>query len=476
MLTKSTINSAFRVADQAFGKQRSIGVIPNSPLAVATKTVLDEFLILNDANLDGRTSTPDGICEMLVEASSSPDMSGRHMHDEAIAQLVSKIGPTVQKEFFLAKSAVVPATNKVIEAFQVQSASINKTPLSDYSIEVLKFTHFWYNTSFQQMVSRYADTPVVQVPVKLLGLEITDENALSFIRTGIPSFDEANAINLNAAEVATTLRRVFGTAANQLAEKLHDCMSLNYGNWMNESVYIFLAAKNLYENIPAGLNIDLADYRTYMSTVLAQSGKIVNAMFDKLDRDRRMKKLVLDFTNFVAVVEDALWQQFCNEGGTPEVLFGSMMSDKNFDYSHLLTNKDSYLAIYERYLTAQQPRQAVKRFDLLKNALIGPLTDAVVELSASEHRAVVERSVFDKINALDAKALDDTYRTVRNIICDTVYPGTQINRILDLYDEVHPLVKSGNPREIAAMTLIFYVTDWLTDQVVIESFTYPAEL
>jgi hypothetical protein len=472
MLSENNIQSSYRIASNAFAMRRTIAPIAESPLALATKTTLTEFQVINDVNLDGRCATANGISEMLKEATNLPDGFGYYIHDQAISELVKTIAPTVQKNFYLAKNAVIPATNKAMLAYQTKDTELQKAGITDYSIEAMKLAPVWSNASFQDMVSRYADVTPQPVYLRALGLDITPDNVMGLISTGIASFDADNIRSFDPGYVSNVLNRVFGKAVD---ETIDTVISVEYAK-MNQAVFVFLAAKNYIDNVPEGLNIDLADYRLYMTTIMAQAGRKICAMFRRIEDNRRRKNFVITVDGTRLIVEEQTWFEFCNNGGDPEVLFGSLLSEKNFDFNHLIQNKDRYHQTYETYLNSQRHKFEGMRYDALRTVLYTSIWDAAMDLWSAENKAIVASQLQSKINALQVSDFTNIYVTIRNLICEVTYPGTDICRILDLYDTCAPQVTSNNPREIAALTLIYYVTDWLTEQVKVESFSYPPEL
>lgn len=489
MLTDVNLKSSYAIASQAFNAKRTIGAVPETPLAAAVAATLNEFRIINDTNLDGRCATPDGIIEMLQEGCSSADAFGQHKHDEIIKDLKDRIAPVVQRTFFIARNAVVPATNKAFDQYRNALAEIEKKAYLPQTIDVFKPSHFWDNPSFQMMVSRYKDANVPSINIKQMGLDINEGNALDYLRTGIADFDERTRASIVPAEAALILAKVFGQPGAPalfgaaLAERLSDVLVVDYTNWMDNSAFIFLAAKNLLENTPENLNMDLNEYREYMTSVLAASGRVANAMFDRIDADRRMKKIVLTSTQESLKVDGPTWFAFCQESGDTETLYGSLMTDRNLGYANLLAKKGEYRRAFENFVNSQTAQWQGKRHAECQDAIFTAIVENIQDLLADEFKnnanASLEqltKELLDRTKALTAAEVTNAYETIRALICGQVYPGTDVLAVLQHYDAAAPLIDSKDPREIAALALRNYVTDWLSDQVLVESFSYPAEL
>lgn len=476
MLSEKTLQSAYALASAAHAQRRMIAPAAETPLAEAVLSTTREFQILNDNNLDGRCATATGIVDMLRECTSVPDAANRYVHDDVIAALVKMIAPAVQRNFYLAKNAVLPAARKAYEDYKAKASAIDAASLSEYHVDVLALASLWDNASFSQMVSRWDGNAPRPIRLKVLNIPISDEKAFDYIKTGVVAFDEAVQASLTQVEVAEALRSVFGS---QPVENLSEAFSLNLMK-INRNAIIFLGAKYFQENIPGGLNINLDEYRAYVAEVMAEAGRMTSQAFAKIGAFRRSRQFVLSVEGTSALVESLNWKQFCSDGGDTEVLFGSMLTDKNFQYDALKANADQYRQAYANYVRANTAKFQSLRLEGLRNALVvtaGEQAAALLSGDLSEEVAQAQIKGIDaEARTLQTSAYDAPFQTLCRLIANAVYPGTDVLKILSIYDSCESQVVSKDPREIAALALIHYVTDWLTEQVVVTTFNHSPEL
>lgn len=478
MLTKSSLNAAYPLAQKLASKGFALRALDQTPLSAVINACMNQRQVLA-AGPKGMDTTECGSAgDQLLEGSRFTDPMGVCEHDEAMKGSVDLIKQAVEFNLNLARNVVNPIVKQVLEETQAYMDGVASAALAPMWIEPYYYKPIWDSPVLIELVSRYGNLPVSDYALRPLGLP-QPASMLEALKTGAGMFDEDIAAFYDACGseyVGGVWNAVFGASA---ATSLTAVLTRRYSAF-DAAILVFLFARRLQEDIPAGVNMDLAEWKAYISGIQAEAGHCVVRALKKRQLDLRVKTLVFEgpvvtvaseAKGAICVVGD-VYDQFIKEGGSPEVLFGAYASGSSVGYNDLLSNKAVLLKNWQRAYALLQSEASFNRF----NGLVGGLRSAVTNAinNADEDILVVERSVLherlkERLTHVKQKDLEDLYYVARKTVCRVMFPHTDAEQILLAIDASAAAHPELDIREAALLATIDFVSIWLAKLFTVES-------
>ncbi len=170
-------------------------------------------------------------------------------------------------------------------------------------------------------------------------------------------------------------------------------------------------------------------------------------------------------------VNGDIYDEWLAEGGTPEALLGSAVTDRSMNYNWLIENKDQYERDYASRATVIRSGQNSREYSTVLSALRDSVTKAINELPEDRLVDGTRSNLHIKLDGyLQETYMQDVsekniYRTVRKIVCGVMFQNRDIRTILDNIDTLREEHGDMDIREVALLSTIDLLTRWFSTLV-----------
>lgn len=474
MLTSTSVNAVYPLAQKLAEQGLALRPLDQTPLAELIKASLTHAAVVEQAAKGSGITEVASFAGNLVEGSQFASADGTVLHDELMVTVTKIVSDSVVANLHLARNVVNPMIKQVMEDTQAHMDRCQQSSISPLQIVPFYFKPIWDSPILRELVDRYAELPLSPVAVKGLPIQAPD-NIASFLATGAGRFDEDVAAFADAVG-EDRLRTVWNSLFSvQAAHSLSDVLVPNYENF-DAAVIAFLFARRLQQNIPEGLNMSGGEWGDYISSILSQCGRAVCRAFDKRALDARTKTMFIAFPRFDTVgnvfVVGEVYDQFLAAGGSPEVIFGSIHSDRQTQFNALLEGAEGYRRTWKNAFSLLQSQASFGRFNAMVEGLREAMMKQLRELP-EEYRQVTGEAyrelLRDRLTHAKAADLENLWLICRKAVCRVIFPHTDAEKILvaiDTSKATHPVL---DIREAALLAVVDYVCTWLSKLIVVES-------
>ncbi len=475
MLTQSSVSAAFPLADKLAARGFSLRALDQTPLSELIGASLSQANVVaaTPANAPVETVSDMDFAQQLIEGSTFASPQGGVLHDEIMESAVKVIGEAVTAGLHLAKNVVNPLIKQVMADTQAHMDGSESAALTPLNIVPLFYKPIWDSVNLIDFVGRFAQTPYQSIGLRQLQIETPDLKAAAM--TGAGHFDSEIAEfidSMDPARVDFAWSAVFGP--NPLPD-IQEVLKVNPTN-CDIAILVYLFANRLQEDVPAGVNMDLADWRLYTAEIRAQAGRTICRVMEKRVQDRARKLLVLEAPRGDAPRGDVLvngdvYNTWLKDGGAPEIIFGALYSTKETDAQGLLDRADYFKGLWNHANSMITAAAANKRFSAMVAGLRNAMTKAINELPEDQlpvARADLHARLAERLTHAKQKDLENMWHLCRKAVCRVIFPHTDAEKILlaiDVAGQQHP---DMDVREIALLGTMDYIATWLCKLVMVQ--------
>jgi len=475
MLTQSSVNAAFPLADKLAYRGFALRALDQTPLSELIGASLSQANVVaaTPANAPVETASDMDFAKQLIEGSTFASPQGGVLHDEIMESAVKVISDAVTAGLHLAKNVVNPLIKQVMADTQAHMDSAESAALAPLTVVPLFYKPIWDSVSLIDFVGRFAQTPYKSVPLQPLQTEVPDLKSTAM--TGAGHFDSEIAEfidSLDPARVEHAWLCVFGPNPQP---DIQDVLKVD-ATTCDIAILVYLFANRLQEDVPTGVNMDLADWRLYTAEIRAQAGRTICRVLEKREQARARKVLVLDAPRGEAprgevLVNGEVYNVWLKEGGSPEILFGSLYSTKETDAQTLMAKADYFKGIWSHANSMITAAAANKRYSAMIAGLRAAMTKVINETPEDQlpvARADLHSRLAERLTHAKQKDLENLWHLCRKAVCRVIYPHTDAEKILlaiDVAGQQHP---DMDVREIALLGTMDYIATWLCKLVMVQ--------
>ncbi|MNE09928.1 hypothetical protein D3C80_1026220 [compost metagenome] len=478
MLNYNSLTAAASLADKLAGKGIALRAIEGTPLATLIRA--------------GYLPNPDsGTLEMSVEerimfGASSKNAGGIVEHDMVMDEVLEVLKKTVSWNMDLARNQVNPCVQSAMEfvnQYVDDAMTLKNTALS---IKEDTFNPIWDSHYLHGMVERFNETPVKDVRLSI-AVPMPDGIAspMALIETGIARFNsELESFIADQAPdlVQSIYNKIFVSRGEDYQPSLLAHLNHLYVE-PNQILLIHLMAARLLDQTPEGVRAGAAEYKEYIAEIMAQSGRAVVRALERRESSAKRKTLINDWSQYreddIGItpiqirVNSDIYHKFLEAGGTPEVLFGAFVSDRNYSFDMLLERKEQYIKVWQSQERVMATNLRLQKANHFQTGLVRAVEKQIADLP--DDLLVTERPIY--IRALHAYVKempnnwyeDNLYLTLRKVICNVMFPHTNAFDILSTMD----VVALENPeleiREVGLLALIEFIPTWVATLITVDS-------
>lgn len=469
MALSNTSVAMAQILSQSLGA-KGIELQPKAETPVAILTDLSTTqLKLNESAIarEGGFERPNLTVSLLSGAEEpmpGTDVSAHTLQMNDSVQLLTRV---LNHTLNLAQNTVNPMIERVVAKIgesidAAVQASASPLDLIQQRQDPILDSHYLLESAGRYVNQRR------DVPLRSLGLPAGD--VLERLLTGHAGMDEQlrGFIDRVGVEFAASVwDRVFNsTPVNSMDVFARPSQA-------KEAVCAYFFAAKALTDVPAGLNMDLSEWRAYASSILAAAGASIVASADDRAAQRKTGRLVISCPPEqqpvgAIVVDGEKYSHWIEAGGSPELIFATAYGDRNFDPQRMIERAESLKAEWDRIVAFYQNAASFKRFDAMVSGMKAQLTteinaipdDELVGSREDYHERLRERCAHAK-----QRDLEELWYFALKAVCRVVFPHTDVESLLlaiDEQDKIHP----GKPaRELALYATIELVARWLVGQL-----------
>lgn len=403
------------------------------------------------------------INEQLHQGSMLPNAMQQVPHDTKSDEAVQLFGDSLAGHFQFARHVVNPAINQITQAIIDKIGQ--RAPMHNLSMFSLAKIHS--SPTAAALVAPHADAAIAETPLFSQFPERDEAELVETLRTGSAEFDadlQDMLVTLPTGWINDVYYRYFrqGDLFDQGRELSR----------ADELLVVYLLAKAYDNEPPAGVAMSLPEYNQRVTQIAEQAANALNDIYRRYDRLVLSGALVWRFpptkdflesdADGAIIVIEPVYSAFIADGGTPEVIFGAAVSNREGKRDALLATKEDYVAIYNRFCERQARLRNDRLGAIARDELARQASRVVLEveskLPAGSDIAAIQTLLAQQIESINVQELlEDTYKAVRRALCQSVFAFTDALKILeriDAYAAKNPGMTPGRAATLAAISLL----------------------
>lgn len=417
------------------------------------------------------------------------------------------VAESISKSLSFARSVVQPFVDTICTQVEERLNGIVLADAGCLSIVPDCVPEIWDNPSFISMYKKFDTIPFDTVVLERIHPPMDYDEIAARMRTGSPTVDKLvdgliatvgkhliEDVYLNVfvkpdANVNELLSRNQSKAFPYLYGNVNDYLKTTDDVDRNIPVIIFLLASRLMEDIPDGINLSLDSYQNYMTKIMVQAGRTLNAI-DKITADRQAGNRVVkswpgvtpdkaDPVNGMIRVDEKLYKAWLGKGGSPEVLFGVYVTQDfakaAVDFDALLdeTLAARYKVEWNHYYAARETLAVSQRQSNVHNALAHTLHAFVRDTEESpmirEDKTVIQKRIYERMKVIRPEQYGDEDLLILHVVVDVFFPTSDAKFILISMANCEKANPGIKPREASLDASLELLADWLVDNFLIST-------
>jgi hypothetical protein len=485
MIKENAITASMNYAGYLSSNNKAIQPISNTPMAELVRlsnlsTI--ESLVLDEKEFGHYVETATTNRGVLI------DESRPSMHDCYMNSIINDISKATLTHISFAKNVAVP----IIEAYSTAVSSAlesikNSSPTSLFSIELIDIPDLFGDRSFTALFDRYnSKTPVIPN----FSVEIATEYLLEKM-IEMMHFGESGLDHLIDTWYASKPPSLFAEIWNTFFGFSHEMNLLNkletsgvrFYEKIDIGLALYLLGRKLYDQPEATRNaIPLSNYREKVSAVRDFGGALVSSNLLQYKLIEKGSFLVIDINEKAksCTVAGPIYRDWLSKNGAPEILFGLIISGNYYrTIEKIDDNRDALLSQWATYSGISKATEINLQFKIFVSVLeteflrlMSALTDEekTYEMKYPNYRTLVKTYLEEELKNTTKQDMVCIYKTAKRIICKARLYYTGSNEILSSIEDSEFNNPSISPREAALIATIYYIADYITQQLVIEQF------
>lgn len=420
----------------------------------------------------------------FMQGSVMRNAQGIVEHDLVMDEVVSVVKKTLTWNMDLARNQVNPAILNALNYLQeyVANAQSNKTGLISIKQDI--FHPIWATSYLAGMISRFNETPITDLTLKLIIPVPTELSDLELVDTGVARFS-GDIQDFLASLPEGYVREVYDQVFESTSTDYQSSLLSHLNQFFTEPakvLLIHLLALRLLDNCPAGVRCSADEYRQYITSIISQSGRALCRQISRREADARNKVLItgwgeyrIDDLGTVPItirVNGDVYDKWLLGGGCPEIIFGSFATDRNGAFDKLLELKEQYLKVWQRQERMLETNVRLQKANHALTGLVRAVEgqiDAIPDEFLVTTRDTYRTNLHKYVKVMPSNwHEEDLYLSVRKTICSVIFPHTEAFEILCAIDAAAKANPEIEIREAGLLALTEIVGLWVAKLISVE--------
>lgn len=486
-ISTPSLAASYALASQVTRQGKTLNVAPRSALAQAVRCCDTTG---RQAFVDANGQTPFALeaedpATIVQDAAEEESFEGINDHELQVEAIVERASHATNFAFDFARNVVNPQVEQVVKATQAYIDRFTQRRREPLVVEPLFNARVYDSTALQEMLTPFKDAVVTNVPAKPIAAVFPADGLRVALHTGDTGLDDLVIDHLapNAERATTLWKSYFSDDPGNYRPSDITAAPLD----ADDALVLFLGANALLESgeVPDATTLDLTSYRTYLAQLREQMAARVSRLYQANVNRAKVRQLVVkaplraergSVPSGTIQVSGEVYNQWLADGGSPEALYEAVHEGATLQYDVLLQDAPG---LAKRWLTTMGILETQRKFER-QSVMTAGLRTAMHELYLSlpddlRHFAPYAAegnflaALAERLSHFHVKDLDNLYLVARKAVCRVLYPQTHAEKILNALDAVMQDHAECSPREAALLVMIDYVTEWVTDAIVINN-------
>ena len=459
------------VVEQLRSAGKVAAPVPGTPLELLNTTIP-----FNEHADDSHYAVHD----IVGNSQSATHQEDKSHHCVELDTLVKSSAKRVRALLDLARNYVNPMVEQVVSDVNAEYTRRLKKVAVNLEVVTSKQNPLFKNDSIRDLVTARA---------RDIGRDITERPSFytDFITDKIGYLSNSN-VGLEAE-----LAMYFGQKGEEHLNRVFEQFFLKGSPWevgVDEddalTVLIFtykLARDADSENFLE--EVGLGTVRESLDRLGSLAANKLRAFFIKYDRREKNKRMIISYppanqplTNRGArdplqiVVEETLYNEFLEAGGSPDILCGAYLVDQERQVEVLLENQNKYLERWQRRVNNIRQTNEQAKFDILKRTIVTSISKQLSEdFQQAEGLPFDRKDILDQVTTylaeLSPLAVKDPYPAILRIVTLYVFQNKHAERFLLDMQAINKHNPEIDMRHVAAQATLNYIMNWVRSQIVI---------
>lgn len=417
-----------------------------------------------------------------LEAITKSNVEQNSQHDLQINALVDQLSRLVTTHVGFAKNVVKPlvvdfakSVQDYLQTYKPKSASEN------FELKVFNAPELIYDESFLDTLKPYQGKTVLVPDLRFKLAFKTEEELLGMVVFGSERVDQL-IIKWHSEQDENFLSRVYNSFFS--SENTKDIITyqgidkLTITDRMSYALAILLLSNKLMNNADGSdENINLQTHKATALQYMSYAGALLVDCINKYALMVKTNQLVIYSDQFkkLVAVNGLVYREWLNEGGSPEVILGYLISgDQRGSKEYINTKRDVYLKGWNSYISFYEVDQSNRFIDYFKDYLLSQFTLSLKEgVEAQEEYALknpnyytnVADSAKQYVNNLSKDQIQDVYAISLMLVAGVRFYYTPAFNILSDINEVAKVNPEVDVREAALLAVVNYISDYFASQI-----------
>ena len=477
MILQQSIDAAYPLAEALANANITIAPVAETPLSTLIASMYSTALDTNAIKGLECGSYP----QEIMAASVAKNQQGVVLHDITVDEIVPVVVACVQNGISVARNVVNPIIQAVVSDVNNSVTDLEAQAGTLLGVVPVFYKDAWSNAALAGMVERFSETaaselvPAIEIPLQP---NVNFEELLKTPNTALNSNLKSWMDTVGLEHLTQIHQFAFGNAM-QRGTSFRAFTNVNECD-IDDLLFIHLIARHYFDNAPGGVDSSLGDLRLYLGKVIEQTGLAVYRVLDKREAENRRKTLIrrwpttrLEYMSVgegVIKVNGEVYNRWLADGGSPEILFGSFITDKTGDYQTLLTNGAEYTKAWERQARVLQTKARFNRFNNIISAFklaLAKQINAVADGVIVTPRETMHLRAAELVAEITQSKTDNLYLLARSLVCSIMFSHTDAELILEAVDAAARDNPALDIREAALIATIEVVGLWLGEMCII---------
>lgn len=429
-----------------------------------------------------------------VDGASLHDCSQHDIKSEDFAAMIATgVLATVSK----AKTVVVPFIKRLEDAIANKLLSYEDRCISNIVIEEVGIDSILDNEEVFDFFSEFKEIRRIELQSTQFFPPLDDIKLAALVESGSPDINEFLSAKLMTSSASGTLgsfiysHLYLGDGRNHHPLEIIELRNMIrdiYGDYcvLEGMMLAYYMGCGLLVNLPDGVSASIKDVEHRVGLLTKTIGMLIYGEL-KSHRDSISSKVLLPTglpyvdsrsgdvnNNSKIIVNKEVYADFLANGGTPEVLFGAMVSDRVTNPAHLIEMSAKYEKSYADFVALNRSFTVSNKLNLYVEAIRDEVYEAFNDMEELKHidkTSGVFLRLADRLKRIggnDIKTADNIYSFLKGLSCNVLFPNDpNVEKVISDIDNYEPAdgEESLSTSEVACFVLVDLMVDWLTDQI-----------
>lgn len=483
MIQTNTVLSVLPLAKLFAEKGKTINAGQNTILSELVANTLSEVSYVTEVGSD--VVDFESIAQTLSASTNSKEGEAS-LHDQSLESIVDSISNYVTGHVSFAKNVAKPVVVEMADGVNSFLRDFRRPDASaDFTIQICERPEILSNEFFIDSLKPYEGKTSLLPSNPITCLPKLGEELLPLLLTGDADTDqEITAWFTRLGEIffVDVWNNYFCKGAGVITRHLSFTNLQDFDSFEQIDILlaVYLFANKIFEQ-PEQLSegSSLASYKNVVAETRDWAAPQLCSHIARTAAMLKNRTLVIgtdESKKKIRVFAD-VYRQWLEAGGVPEMMLGLLTSGLRLN-SEITINerRTELLEAWNSYRIYHAAAEANKSFDYFKDALRVKFAEVCQHFSEEEMAFINSTSSYhenvkayfeQELDKLKVDAIDNIFTTCLKLVCRARFYYTDAENILfDIYNITKDLPEA-NVREAALIAVINYVTDYVSDQLVL---------